>query len=194
MISYIHWNIKKLDLNFVIIASKDGIGYEILINERIYAQLWENQQAELFIYHHITENGQNLFGFLDFDERELFKELIKISWVGGKVAQNILSLGWERLKEAVLQEDKKLLGTIKWVGKKMTEKIILELKDKDFIKHHVVNASGTKNPPNNNIKIEVIDTLTSMGYNLTRIEEVLQTLPEEYSKIEEIIPYVIKNI
>ncbi|MBW7954713.1 Holliday junction branch migration protein RuvA [Candidatus Gracilibacteria bacterium] len=196
MISYINGTIKNLEINQVIILTNFGIGYEIIINELIYSHIINKKEAELFVYHNITENGQNLFGFLSFEDREFFKELIKISGVGGKVAQNIMSLGVSKLKIAIYEDDKKLIESIKGVGKKMSEKIILELKDKDFIKN--INLQKEIKQKQVNIekttKDEIMSTLTIMGYNPKRVEELLQTLPTDYDTIQKIIPFIIKNI
>lgn len=200
MLSYIKWEMKNLEITSVIILTESWIGYEIIINELIYAHIYDKKEIELFVYHNITENGQTLFGFLTFDDRTLFKELIKISWVWWKVAQNILSLGSGRLKSAILEDDKKTIESIKWVGKKMAEKIVLELSDKDFIKTlQTENNLSTKKSWSTqqikkDMKAEIFSSLTLMWYNGKKIEDILQNLPEWYDTIETIIPFVIKNI
>lgn len=200
MLSYIKWEIKNLEITSAIILTESWIGYEIIINELIYAHIYDKKEIELFVYHNITENGQTLFGFLTFDDRTLFKELIKISWVWWKVAQNILSLGSWRLKIAILEDDKKTIESIKWVGKKMAEKIVLELSDKDFIKTlQTENNISTKKTWSTqqikkDMKAEILSSLTLMWYNGKKIEDILQNLPEWYDTIEVIIPFVIKNI
>lgn len=196
MISYINWTIKNLEINQVIILTNFWIWYEIIINELIYSHIINKKEAELFVYHNITENWQNLFWFLSFEDREFFKELIKISWVWWKVAQNIMSLWVSKLKIAIYEDDKKLIESIKWVWKKMSEKIILELKDKDFIKN--INLQKEIKQKQVNIekttKDEIMSTLTIMWYNPKRVEELLQTLPTDYDTIQKIIPFIIKNI
>jgi len=202
MISYIKWVIKNIELNSLIILTESWVGYEIVINELIYSKIYDKREAELFIFHAISENAQSLFWFLDIEDRKIFKELIKISWVWWRVAQTILSLWTHRLKEAILNEDKKTLESIKWVGKKMAEKIVIELSDKDFIKsvefEKISSNTKSKNSNNvnidNNLKKEIISSLSIMWYNVKDIEHVLQTLPDWCDSIEKIIPFVIKNI
>lgn len=196
MISYIKWDIKFIDSNSLIILTPSWIWYEIIINELIYSKISERKEVELYLYHNITENGQNLFWFLDFEDRELFKELIKISWVWGRVAQNILSLWIERLKDAIISDDKKTIESIKWVWKKMAEKIILELKDKDFVRNHIIRekVSQKTNQIDESIQKQVIETLVMMWYNEKRVRDILQNIGDKYKSIDEIIPFVIKNI
>lgn len=202
MISYIKWNLKNIEINSVIVLTESWIGYEIVINELIYSKIYDKNEIELFVFHAISENAQSLFGFLDIEDRKIFKELIKISWVWWRVAQTILSLWTHRLKEAILNEDKKTLESIKWVGKKMAEKIVIELSDKDFIKNaefenissNSINKTSDIVNIDNNLKKEIISSLSLMWYNVKDIENILQTLPEWFDTVEKIIPYVIKNI
>lgn len=199
MLSYIKWHIKNIDLTSVIVLPESWVWYEIIINELIYAQIFDKQEVELYVYHNISENGQTLFWFINFEERVLFKELIKISWVWWRVAQNILSLGTTRLKKAILEDDKKTIESVKWVGKKMAEKIVLELADKDIITHFISETMTTKKSSNTpqikrDLRSEILSTLTMMWYNSKKVEDILDDLPEWYESVEKIIPYVIKNI
>ncbi len=197
MISYLKWEIIKADTNFVTILLNSWIGYDVLINEITYAKIKIWEEIELHIYHHITEWNQNLFWFLEEKEKEIFKELIKISWIWWKVALSILSIWISRLVLAVNEEDKKTIEQIKWIWKKMASKIILELKDKDFIKSFTpIKWLETKSEnildKENYNKIKT--TLVSMWYNWKDIEKLLDTLPEWINTTEKIIPYIIKNL
>lgn len=200
MLSYIKWEIKNLELTSTIILTSSGVGYEIIINELIYAHIYEKKEIELFIYHNINENGQTLFWFLSFDDRTLFKELIKISGVWWKVAQNIMSLWSSRLKTAILEDDKKTIESIKWVGKKMAEKIVLELSDKEITKSFLSQKMTSGTPAKNtfsldtSLKQEILTTLTMMWYQSKKVEEILSNLPENLLTAQDIIPYVVKNI
>lgn len=202
MISYIKWVIKNIELNSIIVLTESWVGYELVINELVYSKIYDKTEVELFVFHAISENAQSLFWFLDIEDRKIFKELIKISWVWWRVAQTILSLWTHRLKEAILNEDKKTLESIKWVGKKMAEKIVIELSDKDFVKNvefEKTSSTSTKNISDIvnidiNLKKEIISSLSLMWYNVKDIENVLQNMPEWFDSVEKIIPYVIKNI
>lgn len=198
MLSYIKWIVKNLELNSVIILTDSWVWYELVINELVYSKIFDKDIVELFVYHSISENGQSLFGFLEIEDRIFFKELIKISWVWWRVAQTILSLWIQRLKKAIIEDDKKTLETIKWVWKKMAEKIVLELKDKDFLIWNYEDKQEIKIENRSNIKPdtknEIITTLTLMWYNWKKVEDLLNNLPLGYDDIWSIIPYVIKNI
>jgi len=195
MISYITWKIIDLDFTNMTILTNSWVGYEVLINELTYSKLATIEEVELFIYHYKTENSENLFWFIEKEEKKVFSELIKISWIGWKVAMQILSLWIERLVMAIKWEDNKTIESIKWVGKKMAEKIILELKDKEFAidfrkTENVLKANNIDSSLHSSIK----STLTAMGYNPKDIDKVLFNLPEGINETKDIIPYVIKSL
>lgn len=195
MISYITWKIIDLDFTNMTILTNSWVGYEVLINELTYSKLATMEDVELFIYHYKTENSENLFWFIEKEEKKVFGELIKISWIGWKVAMQILSLWIERLIMAIKWEDNKTIESIKWVGKKMAEKIILELKDKDFWVN-IYNKESIKkaNTIDSTLHSSIKSTLTTMWYNPRDIDQVLSNLPEGVSETKDIIPYVIKSL
>lgn len=196
MISYIKWKIIELDFNLVTILTNSGIGYEIWINELIYAKLWLQEETELFVYHHKTENSEALFWFVEKNEKKVFTELIKISWVWWKVAMQILSLWVENLIFSAKNGDNKTIETIKWVWKKMAEKIILEFRDKDF--WFEIQKNEKSQEKNIFIEEDVLNsiktTLVNMWYEKNEVEKNLKNLPENLKDIWEIIPFIIKNI
>ena len=202
MIAYLKGKIIELKSNKVILLLNSGIGYEILISELVYTNLQGLEEIELFIYHHRTENSQILFWFIEKEEKQIFEELIKVNWVGGKVALNILSIWILRLIEAIKSADNKVIESIKGIGKKWASKIILELKDSDIIKSYKnINGTGLKfsnseleTGPNSDKYQDVINTLVAMWYKKEDIEKTLAILPESISSINDIIPFVIKNI
>lgn len=200
MIGYISGKILEVSDTSLLLLTQSGVWYEISINEITFANLTTKDQADVYIYHHITEWGQSLFGFETLEEKRLFTELIKISWVGGKVALQIMSLGKHRLIQAVQSDDKKTIESIKWIGKKMAEKIVLELKDKDFVKTHVWEAYWAENKKSEQIMLpatlieNITGTLQNMWYQSRDIERVLAGVPGEYSSVEEILPFVIREL
>lgn len=204
MIAYLKWKIIDLESNKVVVLTNSGLGYEVLISELVYANLQGLEEIEFFIHHHRTENSQILFWFIEKEEKQIFEELIKVNGVGWKVALNILSIWILRLIGAITSADNKTIESIKWIGKKWASKIILELKDSDVIKSYSsINDTGSKST---NSKIgtgtglisqkhqDIINTLVAMWYKKEDIEKTLVNLPESIISINEIIPFVIKNL
>ena len=108
----------------------------------------------------------------------------------------ILSLWIDNLINAVWIWDKKMIESIKWIGKKMAEKIIIELKDKDFwIEFNIESSSNSKTQIINSNKFEPIkQTLVNMWYQARDIDKVLQNLPEEIIETGEILQWVIREL
>ena len=187
--------IVELEFNSITILTVSWVWYEIWINEAIYQRLSLEEQTELFVYHHKTENSESLFWFLEKSDKKIFSELIKISWIWGKVAMQILSMWTNNLLSAIKMWDNKAIESIKWVWKKMAEKIILEFKDKDFLGDFVWERQE-KLPSfiDENLFISIRSTLTNMGYNPKDVENILRNLPEDLTDAWSIIPFVIKNI
>ena len=205
MICYLKGEILDLQANKIEVLTAWWVAYEVWISEINYAEIFDKKlkDIELFIYHNITDNSQALYGFLTRDEKNIFEQLIKISWVWGKVALLILSLWKNTLFEAIAKEDKKTIESVKWIGKKMAEKIILELKDKDlFTIWYFENKdlSTTKNTENlwTNLDKTIYDnvktTLVNMWYNAKNIDKVLAWLPNDLTDLEEILPWVIREM
>jgi len=199
MIWFLKWEIIDLEDNSVILLTSSWVGYTVWISSITYSQISLNSEIELFIYHHIVEWWQSLFWFIEKSEKQIFEQLIKISWIWWKVAIQILSLWVSRLSVAVASEDKKTIESIKWIWKKMAEKIILELKDKDFIKNYDlvwgnIDSSNSTQSTNSEKFSDVKETLINMWYNSQKIEKTLANLPESLEKVEDIIVYVVRNI
>lgn len=199
MIGFLKGEIVDLEPNKMILLTSAGVWYEVWISDITFANLSLNIEKDFYIYHHITEWNQSLFGFLEKAEKQIFEELIKISWIWGRVAIQILWIWNSRLIKAVVEEDKKTIESIKWIGKKMAEKIILELKDKDFVKNWELiwlelNENKKTSNLNTSLEIDIISTLTNMWYSKQSIEKALSKISPDLKTMEEIIPAVIKEI
>lgn len=200
MISYLSWKLIELSNSKCSILTTSWVWYEVLLSENTSLKLTFWDSVELFIYHNINENSQSLFWFFSKEEKDLFLELTKVSWVWWKSALNILDLGFTQIFNAIVWEDINFLSQAKWIWKKMAEKIIVELKDKDFIKLNYLSWWLKSKEDNKYITIdwglhrEIKLSLVSMGYNQYKVEEILKELPADLINIWDIIPYVIRKI
>lgn len=196
MIAYISGKILSVSDHSVLVLPHSGIGYDIAINELTYSKIATLEDVDLYIHHHISEATQALYGFIEIEEKKVFLELIKISGIGWKVALAILSLGIDYIIRAVQNEDKAAVEQIKGIGKKMAEKIILELKDKDFIKGKSFIPKGDS--PQTQLPASLMEniksTLTNMGYRPRDIDLVLGKLPTDIDTPEKILSYMIKEL
>jgi len=179
--------IKKLARSIII--DTGNVGYIANVTGNLIATVKEKDEITLFAYTHVREDALDIYGFASFDELEFFKQLISISGVGPKTAQDILSLPIDKLKNAILNEDAKFITSVPRVGKKVADRIILELKNKITI----LDSERTHQKLNQEINEDIIIALEKLGYNRKQIEKVLSTLPENIKKSEEIIKFFLKN-
>ena len=188
MIAYLSGEIlKKLDK--AIILKTGEIGYLVNISENLVNELQEKEKIELFTYTHVREDALTIFGFKNLNELEFFKKLISISGIGPKTAQDILSLPVNKLKNAILNEDPTLICTVPKIGKRLADRIILELKNKVFIDDEDRERGGFKNK----VPEEVYPALEKLGYTKKQIDQNLKEIPEDINTSEKIIKFFLQN-
>ncbi|MEY2342498.1 Holliday junction branch migration protein RuvA [Acidithiobacillus sp. IBUN Pt1247-S3] len=161
-----------------------GVGYEIEMPLSSFYRLpAEGSPLQIFTHFVVREDAQLLYGFLTLDERELFRLLIKVNGIGGKVALACLAgLEVGQLREALLLGDKRRLTAIPGIGAKTAERMIVELQDK-------IEGAGTAFRPGtavNDPKQEAIAALQSLGYKLVEAQRAVDGLPGELA-VEELI-------
>ena len=114
-----------------LIVDVGGVGYEVNISLHTYESISKKENGQLHTYLHLTENSQVLFGFHTLPEKELFLHLISVSGVGASTARMMLSgMQPEEIIRAIVQGDARQLESIKGIGKKSAERLVLELKEK----------------------------------------------------------------
>ncbi|KKU12042.1 MAG: Holliday junction ATP-dependent DNA helicase RuvA [Parcubacteria group bacterium GW2011_GWC2_45_7] len=165
MISYLHGQVKlKNKDNLVVVI--DNIGYEVFVPAPALEKINLEEEQEFFTHEYLRENARELYGFLSHNELLLFRELIKVSGVGPRMALNVLSLGADRVREAISKGDAGLLASISGVGKKTSQKIVLELKG--ILSESLdINSQSTE---------EAIDVLKRLGYSQREASAALQHL------------------
>lgn len=160
-----------------------GVGYEIDLPISHIAQLPVlGQEITIFTHLVIREDAHLLFGFLNKVERNCFRQLIKISGIGPKIALALLStMDSQHLQLAIDQGDLQTLCLTPGIGKKMAERMLLELKGKLFANIEFMPNSGifTENKVTDNlIRKDIANALESLGYNAKEISQVLRDIPE----------------
>lgn len=164
-------------ITLTIEVSGIGIGYDIYASPALLSRAEIGGEITASIHHHITDVSESLYGFEDFDERRLFRELNKVNGVGGKTALALLGLGKETLLKSIQLEDDKMLSSVPGIGKKTAQKIIVDLKGSiNFSKVSDTPKSPHHNHSNNSL---VVSSLVQMGYDKTRVEEIIETLSSD---------------
>ena len=164
-----------------IIIETNGVGYHIFMPDSPTAPI-QGETIKIFTYHHIREDQQSLFGFKDLNTKQLFMALISVSGVGPKVALKMISqTSPEELSNAILSEDLNSLVSLPGVGKKMAERLIIELKDKVGNWFHTDIESKAKSSFNEKIpfKDDLLLALKSLGYHSEEIKKAIKKASSE---------------
>lgn len=199
MLEYLKGGLAELSPATAVIDC-NGVGYLANISLNTYAAIQGKKECKLYIYEAIREDAHVLFGFADKQERELFLLLITVSGIGGNTARMILSaLSPGELVNAVSTENATLLKSVKGIGLKTAQRIIVDLKDK--IKTGSTAAAGTIPsllPPAANAQVqeEAIAALTMLGFAQAPSQKAVLTIlkREPDAAVEQVIKQALKML
>lgn len=195
MIDYIKGNITELTPTEVILECY-GIGYRILISLQTYEGLNGKSDAKVYIHHYIREDEELYYGFFTKDERELFRLLIGVSGIGASTARMMLSsLTAEEIRNAILAEDLNKIKSIKGIGTKSAQRLILELKDKVF-KGEGAESNVLFSPSSNPAADEATTALVMLGFTKANVNKAVSSVIKEKpgASLEEIIKLSLKRL
>mgnify|MGYP004640796403 FL=1 len=195
MYDYIKGDIVEITPTEVILECC-GIGYSIMISLQTYDALKSSSEAKVYIHHHIREDEEQFYGFATKNERELFKLLISVSGVGvGSARMMLSSLTDEEIRNAILSEDVRTIKSIKGIGMKTAQRLILDLKDK-IVKGAGVEAAEITVPAKNHNIDEATTALLNLGFSKVNINKILPEILKESpdASIETIIREGLKRL
>ncbi|MBE6215656.1 MAG: Holliday junction branch migration protein RuvA [Bacteroidales bacterium] len=195
MIDYIKGQLTEINPTEAIVETS-GIGYRILISLQTYEGLNGRNDVKIYIHHYIREDEELYYGFASKDERELFRLLISVSGIGASTARMMLSsLTSDEIRNAIIAEDINKIKSIKGIGLKSAQRLILELKDK-VIKGGGSESSVLFSSTSNAATEEAVTALVMLGFtkaNVTKaVNAVLKEKPE--ASLEEIIKLSLKRL
>ncbi len=183
-----------------IVLETNGLGYNIKVSLNTAQKLpAPGSLTTLKTYLHVRENGIQLFGFADEQERELFLGLLSISGIGPKLALTLLSgLTVEQIQQAIVQQDVQTLSSISGIGKKTAQRLIVELKDKISLPESIddTQKSIKFRQPKNEAEEEALLALISLGYSRSQAMRAISKVQKEKlsNKAEEIIKQALQVI
>ena len=198
MIEYVRGELAELTPALAVIDC-NGVGYAANISLNTYAAIQGKKACKLYIHEAIREDAHVLFGFADKQERELFLLLISVSGIGGNTARMILSaLSPSELINVISNENANLLKSVKGIGLKTAQRIIVELKDK--LKTGTVAASAgissLSSPANAQIQDEAVSALTMLGFPQAASQKVVLAILKEEpdAQVEKVIKLALKRL
>lgn len=198
MIEYIKGELTEITPAMAVIEC-NGLGYGINVSLNTYSAIQGKKEVKLYIYESIREDAYILYGFATKQERELFLLLISVSSIGGNTARMILSaLTPSELCNVISSGNDKLLKTVKGIGLKTAQRIIVDLKDK--ISTTDIGTSTTSAPisitANNEIYEEAIAALTMLGFAQAPSQKVVAAILKEEpdAAVEKVIKLALKRL
>ena len=201
MIEYIRGGLAELSPATAVIDC-NGLGYAVNISLNTYAAIQGKKECKLYIYEAIREDAYVLYGFADKQERELFLLLISVSGIGGNTARMILSaLSPAELVNVISTENANLLKTVKGIGLKTAQRVIVDLKDK--IKIGATSAGSTigslggmLSAANAQVQEEAIAALTMLGFAQAPSQKVVLAILKEEpdAPVEQVIKLALKRL
>ena len=164
-----------------VIIDVSGVGYQVAVSTTTQAKITNGQTATLFIYTHVKEDSLELFGFLDVADKRLFQLLLGVSGVGPRTALAISDLGASSIIAAVQEANVARFSAVPRVGKKLAQKIIIELKSK-LGSLQELELGGVTDPAQQ----EVIAALLSLGFEEQQVYRVLKELDSTLSVADQV--------
>jgi len=193
MISFLRGNKVEIDPAKVIM-DVNGVGYKVNISLRTFSKIKGLDDLYIYTHLHVKEDSHTLYGFYNKMERKTFLDLVSISGVGPSTAVMILSsLSADELKLAIIDSDVNKIKSVKGIGQKTAERIILELKDKISI-DDIENVKLSQNI-GNTIRDEALSALSSLGISKNVVEHHIDSILEANKDInlEDLIKEVLKR-
>ncbi|MFV0502738.1 MAG: Holliday junction branch migration protein RuvA [Lachnospirales bacterium] len=189
MINFIKGKIYSIGTDYIIIEN-NNMGFKVGMSSKHINMININEEKQIFTHMNVREDDTSLFGFLTFEELNMFKLLISVSGIGPKVALGMLDrFTPDKIMIGIVGDDFNLLSEAKGVGKKTAQRIILDLKDK--IKGNKVEESGTLDFLDNSQ--DAIDALIALGYSKKDSEHVIEKVVKKDMSIEDIIKLALKE-
>ena len=176
------------------IVDCNGVGYLLHISLNTFSSLPDQEAVRLYTHLLIREDAHTLFGFINKTEREVFRLLISVSGVGPSIARTMLSsMTSEEIQQAIASENVPLIQSVKGIGAKTAQRVIVDLKDKILKTFDLDEVSVHANNTN---KEEALSAMEVLGFTRKSVEKVLdkicKTTPD--ASVETIIKQALKNL
>lgn len=200
MIEYVRGELAELSPATAVVDC-NGVGYALNISLNTYSAIQGKKNCKLYVYEAIREDAYVLYGFVDKQEREIFLLLISVSGIGGNTARMILSaLSPAELVNVISTENANLLKTVKGIGLKTAQRVIVDLKDKIKTSTTAAGGSGTMSTllPAASVEIqeEAVAALTMLGFAAAPSQKVVIAILKEEPEatVEKVIKLALKRL
>ena len=193
MITHIEGKLTEKTPTHVIIDC-NGIGYFINISLHTFSQIPDQEAIKIFTHLQVKEDSHTLYGFISSSEREIFRLLISVSGIGANTARTMLSsLTPKQIREGIAVGDVALIQSVKGIGLKTAQRVIIDLKDKILKIYDIDKTSLTHNNTNKDEALSALEVLGFMKKQSERIVDKIVTSSPDAS-VESIIKEALKNL
>ena len=193
MITQIRGRLVEKNPTYVVVDCA-GVGYLLHVSLQTFSSLPTDENIRLFTHLSIREDAHTLYGFITKTEREVFKLLISVSGVGPSIARTMLSsMSSEEVQNAIASENVALIQSVKGIGAKTAQRVIVDLKDKILKTFDIDEVSLSSNNTN---KEEALSALEVLGFNRKQSEKIIVTILKESPNetVELLIKKALKNL
>lgn len=199
MIEYIRGELAELSPAYAVVEAS-GVGYGLNISLNTFSAIQGKKEIKLFVVESIREDAHILFGFASKKEREMFELLITVSGVGPNTARMVLSsMSPSELCDSISTGNEKMIKTVKGIGLKTAQRIIVDLRDKIVslgIADEIPAGGAISSPVNNAVRDEAVSALTALGFSPAPshkvVMEILKEKPE--AEVQQVIKEALKKI
>lgn len=149
-----------------VIIDVNGVGYGVFVSSSESEQMLLGERVRVYIYEHVREQAHDLFGFLDRDTQDLFERLLEVNGVGPKMALNVLSIGTpSSVRQAIASGDVSFIQQANGVGKRVAERLVVDLKDKVGLASFDLMESGLLTGEASSAGDEAAEALLALGFS-----------------------------
>ena len=193
MITHIQGKLTEKNPTHVVVDC-NGVGYMLNISLHTYSQIPDSEHLKLYTHLQVKEDSHTLYGFSSIAEREIFRLLISVSGLGASIARTMLSsLTPKQVREGIASSDVALIQSIKGIGAKTAQRVIIDLKDKILKIYDIDEVSVSKGNTN---KDEALSALEVLGFMKKQAERVVDkiVMAQPDADVETIIKQALKNL
>lgn len=184
MITHLNGRLVEKTPTYLVVEC-NGVGYEVKISLNSYSAIGSDEALRIYTQFVVREDAQILYGFIEKEEREMFNFLVSVSGIGPSTAMLMLSsLNPAEIAHAITSEDVKTIQSVKGIGAKTAQRVIIDLKDK-MLKFDVSDDNFTTS--NNTIRFDALTALVSLGFDKKAAEKALKKVYADQGTVELLI-------
>lgn len=170
-----------------VVLEVQGVGYGLYVTAEDHGKLTSDEQTKVYVHEHIREQSHDLFAFLSRDTKNLFEQLLEVNGVGPKMALNMLSIGSPTdVRRAIAAGDVRFIQGANGVGKRVAERVVVDLKDKVGLAAVELESTGVLQSEENLMGDEAVAALVSLGYTSADAASVLSKIDSKLPTEERI--------